>query len=279
MPDLVYIIIPVHNRKHITIACLEHLKSTGALSRYNVVVVDDASTDGTAKAIQQFYPDVHILFGDGDLWWTGAIAKGMEYAIQQGAKYLFWLNDDCIPRPDALPVMLEFMQTHKNALVGAACYCLDSSSPFPTGFRGRTTLVAYPDQTMLVDGVSGYCVGIPAIAIAKIGLPDAKRFPHYGGDGMYTRKATRQGFQVYILGKAKVKLVGEVKPPHQFHDSFRASKFNLGFVFWSKKSPFYLPFQFWHHIDKYGWILGLLLFLAKLSRWTCQWLWMKVKDE
>jgi GT2 family glycosyltransferase len=71
----IFIIIPVHNRKQITLNCLKSLSKNGDLGRYHVVVVDDGSTDGTAEAIQALYPDIVVLHGDGNLWWTGAIKK------------------------------------------------------------------------------------------------------------------------------------------------------------------------------------------------------------
>lgn len=116
------IIIPVHNRKEITIKCLQHLKQCGDLQQYHTIVIDDGSTDGTAEAINQFYPEVTILTGDGDLWWTGAIALGMKYAIEQQAEYIIWLNDDCLPAKGSLATLLHFLKTHPNAIAGAACY-------------------------------------------------------------------------------------------------------------------------------------------------------------
>jgi glycosyltransferase involved in cell wall biosynthesis len=47
----VFILIPVHNRKTITLACLEALEKNSDLERYQVVVIDDGSTDGTGQAI------------------------------------------------------------------------------------------------------------------------------------------------------------------------------------------------------------------------------------
>ena len=62
----VYIIIPVHNRKQITLKCLENLDKSGDLQQYHVVVVDDGSTDGTTEAINNLFPDVKVLPGDGN---------------------------------------------------------------------------------------------------------------------------------------------------------------------------------------------------------------------
>jgi len=118
----VFIIIPVHNRREVTLACLANLQQTGDLANFQVVVVDDGSTDGTAEAVRSSYPEVKILSGDGNLWWAGAIALGMQYALDQEAKYIFWLNDDCLPQGNCLPKMLEFLQQQPRAVVGASCW-------------------------------------------------------------------------------------------------------------------------------------------------------------
>ncbi|MEL6945455.1 MAG: glycosyltransferase, partial [Bacteroidota bacterium] len=87
----------MHNRKDITLKCLSRLKALGDLTRYSVIVVDDGSTDGTYEEIYESYPTVILLKGDGNLWWTGAIRMGMEYAYKQDADYIIWLNDDTLP--------------------------------------------------------------------------------------------------------------------------------------------------------------------------------------
>ncbi|NEP20169.1 MAG: glycosyltransferase [Leptolyngbya sp. SIO4C1] len=78
-----FIIIPVHNRKTVTLRCLNHLAAINDLNNFQVLVVDDSSNDDTARAIRAQYPQVHLVIGSGDLWWTGAIKLGMEYAYAQ----------------------------------------------------------------------------------------------------------------------------------------------------------------------------------------------------
>lgn len=56
MQKSVYIIIPVHNQKVLTLACLKNLKTNGDLQKYHVIVVDDGSSDGTAEKVTASYP-------------------------------------------------------------------------------------------------------------------------------------------------------------------------------------------------------------------------------
>jgi GT2 family glycosyltransferase len=276
LADSVYAIIPVHNRKDTTLICLEHLKECGYLQSYKIVVVDDGSTDGTAEAIGKLYPEVIVLPGNGNLWWTGAIALGMEYACKEKAKYIFWLNDDCLPDSNTLPLMVEFMETHPNTLVAPSCYIpkYDCQSPVHNGFQGRKSFAANPGEVISVEGMSGWCVGMPASVFPKIGPPNVRKFPHYAGDDMYTLKATRSGYSAFLLGDAKAYLIGPVHPKLDFRKYFRPHSTpieTLENLFWSKRSPYRLPTQFFRHTERYGLVLGIPIFSIKLISWLGQW--------
>ncbi len=274
--ESVYVIIPVHNRKNITLNCLNNLSKSSDLERYYFIVIDDGSTDGTTEAIRSLYPEVIILSGDGNLWWTGAIKKGMEYAINKGAKYLIWLNDDCIPNTATLSLIINFLKINPETIVGASCYSPESNEPVKSGFKGRHRLKASLDEVVFVEGLSGYCVGIPSAIVNKIGLPNADRFPHYFGDVMYVLKATQAKFKVCILGSAKVILPGENNAIHSLPNYlFQMSSIKLPLIFWNKKSQYYLPAQFFYHIEKYNLLFGIPLFLVKTSWYLVQ--FVKIK--
>ncbi|AFY36220.1 glycosyltransferase family 2 protein [Calothrix sp. PCC 7507] len=278
----VYIIIPVHNRKQTTLTCLEDLEKNSDLQRYHVVVVDDGSTDGTAEAIRELYPEVIVLSGNGDLWWTGAIAKGMEYAHQKGAEYFVWLNDDCLPDDDTLPQLVEFLKNHPDTIAAPTCYIQQGNSLIKqyNGAKGQKAYAANPGEIIEVDSLSGWCVGISAAVVHKIGVPDAKKFPHYCGDDMYIFRATRSGFKAYLIGDIKTNLIGAVHEMSDFSKYFRPglNTFQtLQALFFNKKSPYRLSTRFFYFRERYGLLTGTLFFLIKAALWFKEWTSLQLK--
>src|ERR1044071_9943972 len=97
----IYIIIPVHNRLEATRRCLESLRNQ-MFTRFQILLVDDGSTDGTSEFVKENYPDVMLLTGDGNLWWTGAINLGIRYALLRGSANdaVLVINNDVEVYPD-----------------------------------------------------------------------------------------------------------------------------------------------------------------------------------
>lgn len=269
-----YIVIPVHNRKVTTLNCLDHLQKNGDLDECQVVIVDDGSTDGTTEAISSRYPGIIVLAGNGDLWWTGGIAMGMEYAHDQGAEFIIWLNDDCLPEPGTLSKLVAFMESHPSSLAAPTCYAgsLNGEAQH-NGFKGRTGCNAIRGEVLKVDGLSGWCAAMPASVVERVGLPNIKRFPHYSGDDIYTLQVTKAGYGAYLLGDLAAVLYGPVHAKLALRDYFKPGLKPgkiLRSIFWDKKSPYRLPTRFFVMAERYGWIRGLPLFTTKLLTWLVQ---------
>ena len=217
MTEAVYLIIPVHNRKAITLNCLQTLKTNGDLQKYHVVVVDDGSTDGTTQAIKTQYPNIKILQGDGKLWWTGAIKMGMEYAYQQGAEYMIWLNDDCQFSPNTIENLVDFAHTNPNTIIGGQSVNPENKTNLVFGgkqktWQGYRFLPAPENQIISCDLLSGNIVCLPRSIIDKIGYPDTKITPHYGGDSLYLIRAKKAGYSIFVDGRNSVYTIPSESP-------------------------------------------------------------------
>ncbi len=202
------IIIPVHNRK----VCIQSILSQiydqaiqgGYLKNIFLIVVDDGSTDGTKDLIECNFPTVQILEGDGSLWWTGAIVKGMEYAtVNLNTDYVVWMNDDISITDDLLSNLLSICTSsnYKETIVGGIVRDKTYSDWIVySGLRcGKPIrhINDFSSSTELeVDTLAGNIVVIPKAVIDKIGMPDANKFPHHGGDYEYIRLAKENGFRV-----------------------------------------------------------------------------------
>ena len=63
----IWVIIPVHNRQATTRVCLQRLQDQGIMERMTVCLVDDGCTDGTRSMVENEFPAVHCLDGNGHL--------------------------------------------------------------------------------------------------------------------------------------------------------------------------------------------------------------------
>ena len=198
-----YILIPAHNRKTTTLRCLTILRELGVLGQYSVVLVDDGSTDGTADAVYQTFPEVQVLIGNGHLWWTGAIEMAMRYAYSEGAEYLIWFNDDCRVEIDIFSKLVSLCSAHSKSIVGCQGYNAKQTRQVVFGGKRKTwkgyRWLPIPEGTIhQCDLLSGNLVCIPRSVVDRIGYPDTAKTPHYGGDALYLIRAQNAGFQLFI---------------------------------------------------------------------------------
>ncbi len=90
------VLITSHNRREMTLACLDALVANRLPSAVTlaVILVDDGSMDGTPEAVRQRFPDVEVLPGTGRLYWNGGMRRAFGHALAAGFDAYLWLNDD-----------------------------------------------------------------------------------------------------------------------------------------------------------------------------------------
>lgn len=218
MPELIRIeiVIPVFNRRETTLQCL---RSLSRINRENldvhIIVVDDSSTDGTKSAIEKEYPDVEVVLGNGNLWYSGGINLGIETAMKYNPKYVLTLNDDEVYDSEFLRYLVESAETFPKTIVGSLLLLWNvPHKVFQTAavwdlWKGgwyhwqNQTVWTMPKSSFEVEIIVGNCVLYPTAAIKECGLMDLKHHPHFG-DAEYTPRMRKKGWKLIIEPRARV---------------------------------------------------------------------------
>ncbi|MBO0348115.1 glycosyltransferase family 2 protein, partial [Phormidium pseudopriestleyi FRX01] len=93
----------------------------------SVYLVDDGSTDNTSEVVKEKYPAVHLLQGNGSLFWNGGMRRAFGEAIASDPEFYLWLNDDTMLYPDAIAKAFSTYQSLQereellSVIVGSTC--------------------------------------------------------------------------------------------------------------------------------------------------------------
>ncbi|GAS84712.1 glycosyltransferase family 2 protein [Paenibacillus amylolyticus] len=105
----VSIIIVNFNTRQLTLDCLASMYASQTSYKYEVIVIDNASHDGSVEAIREVYPDVQLIANQNNTGFAVANNQGMELAK---GRYILLLNSDTVVQPDTLHTMIYFMDRH-----------------------------------------------------------------------------------------------------------------------------------------------------------------------
>jgi GT2 family glycosyltransferase len=217
----IWIIIPVHNRKSTTRVCLECLREQGIMDRMTVCLVDDGCTDGTRYMVETEFPAVRCVDGNGHLYWGGGVLEGMIVAHEAKAEVMVWLNDDCLPAEGAIDVVVKHALRTKG-IAGGICY--DPEHPNIQTYSGtrmgcEKMACPGPGEFAHVDLINGNLVAVHREVVERIGFPPGRELPHYGGDSIYSLRASREGIPCDVHGDAVA-----TNPPNPYFDRFGVTK-------------------------------------------------------
>jgi GT2 family glycosyltransferase len=201
-----------HNRIAGTIQSVRALKAQilPGIS-LDLFLVDDGSSDGTAQAVINVFPQATILTGDGNLFWCGGMRWAFEQAMKKTYDFYLWLNDDTNLDRDALARMLGAHRGATARLYDAAIIVGSTRDPetglFSYGgwsqYRKKTGLISWKktppnmDAPISCDTINGNCVLISRAVVERVGNLDPA-FRQSMGDLDYGLRAIKSGCQIQI---------------------------------------------------------------------------------
>ncbi len=221
----VYCIIPVHNRVSETLGVLRCLRAQD-YAHIQTVVVDDGSTDGTADLVRQNFPEVELLSGNGNLWWSGAMARGLKFVLPRAKEddYVLFQNNDTSFAPDYVRTLVSVSEIHSGAVVGSILR--DSSDPERTISVGpkvsylktrieelhstsekRCEIVspgAGLPEVIELEALSGRGTLYPVEVFRRVGIVRQRWLPHYMSDYEMAARAKAAGFRTLVSTRAVV---------------------------------------------------------------------------
>ncbi|MGD0036247.1 MAG: glycosyltransferase [Bacteroidota bacterium] len=196
----IFILLPVHNRKDITrrfITCLRQQ----TYQDFQLILIDDGSTDGTATMVQQTFPSVVILQGTGDWWWAGCLQQGFLWLKKQifsKDDIVLLINDDSIFNSDYLQTGINLLEKSPHTLQISTVYSQHSHTLLDGGvhadwMRGKFSITLDPNQ---VNCASTRGLFLFATDFILLGGFYPHLIPHYASDYEFTVRAYRKGFRL-----------------------------------------------------------------------------------
>jgi hypothetical protein len=250
------VIVSYNSKNHLT-QCLESIYTQEHNLNYEVIVVDNASTDASVSLVKERFPQVQLISNKVNLGFAKANNIGVE-AVK--GEYILFLNPDTVIQKNALKKMVNFMKENIDAgVVGPKLLNSDGSIQFSCrrfyNFRTilfRRTLLGkvFPNSQLLkyhlmadwnhnevkeVDWVLAACLMTRRGILEKIGYFDEK-YKMYFEDVDLCKRVKETGYKVYYYHDAVVV---------HHHQRESAQRFSIKTI-WHIQSAI-------RFFNKYGW--------------------------
>ena len=253
MPDLAILIVSYNVRGDLE-QCVRSLLAHPPAMSHDVVVVDNASTDGSVEAIRAQFPSVRVLALEGNTGFAHANNEGIR---QTRSDLILLLNSDTVVPAGALDRLVDQFRTLPGAAIVGPRLIDGRGAPelsfgrmispwnelrqkLSAKWAGPARLAAMTSRTREVDWVSGACLLVSRQHAEAAGLLDERYFM-YCEDVDFCAAVRSNGGRVYFTSAAEiVHLRGRSwrAMPTATTEAFRRSQL----AFYDKHLPFWAPF-------------------------------------
>lgn len=219
------VIIVNWNTKDLLLDCIESIYKYTLHIKFEIIVVDNGSNDGSTEAIRAYFPEVTLICNNRNFGFAKANNIGIKAS---NGRFICLVNSDILILDNVLFKLTKFLS--KNPRIGSVgpktvnedLTTRYNSREFPTlrnaffqaiffdkifprikVFRGRNMYNFKHDITRPVDVLSGCFFMVRRRVVEQIGLLDEKYFI-YGEDVDWCKRISKGGWDVYFFGDTKV---------------------------------------------------------------------------
>jgi len=217
------VIIPVWNGRRFLQNCLDALLAQEGVD-FEVIVVDNASSDGSASLVAEKFPAVRLIRNKRNLGFAGGCNTGLKVA--QG-NILVLLNQDTIVRPNWLRVLSNALHDHKIGVVGCKIFYPDGKTiqhagawiEWPLGLarhygQGEQDTGAW-DTPRAVEYVTGAAMAFRRDVLERVGFLDEGFWPGYFEDIDFCFRAREAGYEIWYIPDATLVHEETTSSPNQ----------------------------------------------------------------
>ncbi len=221
------VVILSYNTRELTLDCLAHFAEPILDRGWQVILVDNGSTDGTAEAVAARFPRVQLIPSPENRGYAAGNNRGLR---QARGEVVILLNSDVQTTPEALQALVDYLAAHPDVAAVSAGLRTPDGQPQAFAFGdeprpsyllrrglgrllGRAPLHDWAvDHPVDVDWVSGACLAVRRAALAQVGLLDEGFFLYFE-DVDWCLRMRRAGWRVvYHPGIPVVHLGGASEP-------------------------------------------------------------------
>ena len=202
----VTVVVVNWNRKADTLACLDSLSNL-SYTNLNILVVDNASEDGSPQAIAEAFPEIEQIRNAQNVRFAGGTNTGIRQALNSGTDLVLILNNDTTIAPDALNILVEHLSPRTGILAPLIYFSMIPSAfgrpvekPATGIFEKIDSYQNQPDPgnwpaILQQDFVTGCAMLLPRSTLESVVLFDEK-FAMYYEDSDLCRRVRQAGMEI-----------------------------------------------------------------------------------
>ncbi|MEW9123297.1 MAG: glycosyltransferase [Thermotaleaceae bacterium] len=239
------IILLTFNQLHFTKLCVDSIRKYTDEGTYEIIVIDNHSTDGTAAWLKE-QEDIQALFNDENLGFPKGCNQGIKLATGDN---ILLLNNDVIVTPHWLSNLTRCLCSAEDiGAVGAVTNSCSNYQTIPISYKNMEEMIPFAQKHNLSNRslweertrLIGFCLLIKKEVVEKIGLLDERFSPGNFEDDDYCHRIRRAGYRLILCKDTFIHHFGSVsfgKDREKFGDilSINRKKFmdKWGFDPWS----------------------------------------------